>query len=56
MNNYTMTCNCYIPPVRDKIAVQAATLDEAWDKAKKKFCRKHKAKPDDVSITAIYRH
>jgi hypothetical protein len=56
MNEYTLTCNCYEPPVRDRITVQAETLDEAWNKAKKKFNRKYKAKLADINITGVERH
>lgn len=55
MINYTITCNCYDPMIRDNIQIKADTLDEAWSKAVKKFCRKHKAKPSNVVITAVCR-
>ena len=54
MDKFTLTCNCYEPPVRADITVQAANLGEAWELAIKKFCRKYKAKKSDVSITATH--
>lgn len=54
MNKYTLTCNCYAPLVRDNVTVRAETLEEAWDKAKKKFGRKYKAKTIDINITAVH--
>ena len=54
MNTYIITCNCYEPPVRDDISVKAQTLDQAWEKAIIKFCKKYKVQKDDVSITAVH--
>ncbi len=54
MVNARFTCNCYDPPFREEVSVKAKTFDEAWDKAKAKAARKHKAKKDDISITASY--
>ena len=48
------TCSCYEPPFYEKVSVKAETLDEAWDKAKKKAAGKHKAKVKDVAITSSY--
>ena len=56
MEKYTLTCNCYEPPTRENITVTADSIDEAWNKAKKKFARKIKAKIEDVNITACHRN
>ena len=46
------TCSCYDPPFREKVIIEADSFDEAWEKAKKKSARKHKAKVKDVEITS----
>lgn len=56
MKKYTVTCNCYEPPMRANITVEAESLGMAWDKAKKKFARKYKAKLGNISITATHRY
>lgn len=48
------TCNCYDPMFRELVSVKAKDFDEAWDKAKAKAARKHKAKKQDVAITSSY--
>lgn len=50
----TFTCNCYEPEFREDITVTAETFDEAWDLAKKKMARKHKAKLFNIRITASH--
>ena len=53
----TLTCNDSIKAMaREDVTVSAKTLDEAWDKAKAKFARKHKTRKDYVNITAVHRH
>ena len=53
---YTLTCSDVIKAMaREDITVTANTLDEAWDKAKANFARKHKTKKDYVDITAVKR-
>lgn len=50
---YTFTCNCYEPPVREDIRVFADSFNDAWEKAKAKFARKHKINKQDIYITAL---
>ena len=53
---YQLTCSDVIKAmVREDITVTANTLDEAWEKAKTRFARKHKTKKDYVDITAVHR-
>ena len=49
-----LTCSCYEPPFIETVSIKAEDLDEAWDKAKKKSARKHKAKVADICITACH--
>ena len=53
MKEYVLTCNCYEPMFREDVKVKAENLEEAWDKAKAKVGRKHKAKKSDINITAV---
>ncbi len=49
-----LTCNdAYYAMVREDITVTATSLDEAWDKAKTRFARKHKTKKAYIDITAV---
>ena len=53
---FILTCNDSIQAmVRENMTVTADTIDEAWEKAKTRFCRKYKTKKAYVSITAVTR-
>lgn len=51
---FKLTCNdAYQTMVREDVVVDANNLDEAFEKAKSKFCRKHKTKRAWVDITGV---
>lgn len=51
---YVLTCNdAYNAMVREDITVEAEDLDEAFEKARKRFCRRHRTKAEYVDITAV---
>ncbi len=53
---YILTCNDAIKAMaREDMTVNAATLDEAFDKAKRRFARKYKTSRNYVDITAVCR-
>lgn len=52
---FKLTCNCYCPMFREDVELCAPNLEVAVTKAIQKLARKHKATPDDIVITAIYR-
>ena len=53
---FRLTCNDSIQAMeREVVTVTAATLDEAWEKAKTKFARKYRTRKAYVSITGIER-
>lgn len=56
MKKYTLTCNCYDPPKRADITVEAESIADAWGKAKRCFSRRYRVKQSDVNITATHRH
>ena len=56
MMTVILTCNDVIKALeREDIKVTAETLEEAFEKAKKKFARKYKTKVEYVDITAVKR-
>jgi len=52
MNHYVLTCNCYEPAFREDIDIWAENLEDAFQKAKLKAAKKHRAKIRDIAITA----
>ena len=51
---YKLTCNdAVVAMVREDVIVDADDLDEAFEKAKRKFCNKHKTKKRWVNVTAV---
>ena len=53
---YILTCNDSIQAMtREKMTVTADTLDEAWEKAKRRFVRKFHTRKMYVAITGVER-
>lgn len=53
---YILTCNDSIQSMaREKMTVTADTLDEAWEKAKRRFARKFHTRKMYVAITGVER-
>ena len=51
---YVLTCNdSLLAMKREEIAVCAEDLDEAFEKARTRFARKHKTRKSFVNITAV---